>query len=84
MKFFQFGCWNQLKEKKSICDNRNPTNPLSRVMKTLAEKTIETAPDFIIISGDNYYSEKPEVVVKKKNNPSRPTHFRLAMFTKRY
>lgn len=66
MKFFQFGCWNQLKEKKSICDNRNPTNPLSRVMKTLAEKTIETAPDFIIISGDNYYSEKPEAVVKKK------------------
>lgn len=60
MKFLQFGCWNQLKEKEGRCDITNPINPISRVMKKLKEYSEEDNTDFIIVSGDNYYTEKME------------------------
>jgi predicted MPP superfamily phosphohydrolase len=51
MKFLQFGCWNNL--------NGSESN-LKGVMKYLEQrvKTPSDKPDFIIVSGDNYYPEK--------------------------
>ena len=60
MKFLQFGCWNQLKEKEGRCDIKNPINSLSRVMKTLNEYIEFSHPNYLIVSGDNYYTEKIE------------------------
>jgi len=60
MRFIQFGCWNQLKEREK-CDKLNPSgNPLSKVMTVLNEYTREWSniDDFIIVSGDNYYPGK--------------------------
>ena len=55
MKFIQFGCWNQKK-----CMIGNPeANPLSNVMYNLNERiTTQGDIDFLIVSGDNYYTEK--------------------------
>jgi predicted MPP superfamily phosphohydrolase len=51
MKFLQFGCWNNL--------NGSEGN-LKGVMKYLEQrvKTPSEKPDFIIVSGDNYYPHK--------------------------
>ena len=57
MKFVQFGCWNQ-----KYCDMANSsTNPLSSVMKALNAYTETEKPDMLIISGDNYYTEKIKI-----------------------
>jgi hypothetical protein len=57
MKFVQFGCWNQ-----KYCDMANSsTNPLSTVMKALNAYTETEKPDMLIISGDNYYTEKIKI-----------------------
>ena len=55
MKFIQFGCWNQKK-----CMIGNPeANPLSNVMYNLNSRiTTQGDIDFLIVSGDNYYTEK--------------------------
>ena len=49
-KFIQFGCWNNI-NKKGCLEN---------VMKKLNEyvTTDVTKPDFIVITGDNYYPQK--------------------------
>jgi hypothetical protein len=59
--FIQFGCWNN-----GICGENND-NDLSKVMRLLKLKE----PEFIVISGDNYYPPKTEEVngdkkIKKK------------------
>ena len=66
-KFIQFGCWN----------NINENGRLKNVMDKLNEyvTTDVTKPDFIVITGDNYYPQKEtvegeivegEIVVKEK------------------
>ena len=49
-KFIQFGCWNNI-NKKGCLEN---------VMKKLNEyvTTDVTKPDFIVVTGDNYYPQK--------------------------
>ncbi len=59
--FIQFGCWNN-----GGCDETK-TNGLTNVMNSLKIKE----PDFVIISGDNYYPPKTEELngdkkIKKK------------------
>jgi predicted MPP superfamily phosphohydrolase len=52
IRFIHFGCWNQ-----GDCTEEG-TNPLSRVMKKLRNFIRNKVPNFIIISGDNYYPIK--------------------------
>ena len=54
MKFIHFGCWN-----KGKC-TEGGINPLSQVMTKLKElgKEMDPKTDFIIVAGDNYYSDK--------------------------
>ena len=54
--FIQFGCWNN-----GGCDETK-TNGLTNVTRSLSRKT----PDFIVISGDNYYPPKETIEGKKK------------------
>jgi len=57
MRFFQFGCWNNLNQKKGN---------LKGVMAKL-KTTIETSrPEFIVVSGDNYYPGKETFNGEKK------------------
>jgi hypothetical protein len=62
-KFIQFGCWNNL--------NTDPTTGktkgcLSKVIDKLKQHIRETnAPDFLVISGDNYYPHKTTVGTTK-------------------
>ena len=55
MKFIHFGCWN-----KGKCDKKTNGNPLSQVMNKLEThvKGMNPETDFIIVAGDNYYSDK--------------------------
>lgn len=57
--FVQFGCWNQ-----GSC-NEELVNPLSKVMHTLRQFSLEEKPDFIVVAGDNYYPEKAKTKDKK-------------------
>lgn len=54
--FIQFGCWNN-----GGCDETK-TNGLTNVTRSLSRKT----PEFIVISGDNYYPPKETIEGKKK------------------
>ena len=58
-KFIQFGCWNNI-NKKGCLEN---------VMKKLNEyvTTDVTKPDFIVITGDNYYPQKEKNKDKDKD-----------------
>lgn len=51
-KFVHFGCWNQ-----GGC-NKQGSNPLSNVMRTLRKYSSAHNPDLIIVAGDNYYPNK--------------------------
>ena len=54
-KFIQFGCWNNLNTKKG-----KPIGCLKNVL-TLVDTyltTEEKKPNFLVISGDNYYPDK--------------------------
>ena len=63
MKFIQFGCWNQ---NKCIIVNPN-ANPLSNVMYNLNSYISKQGDiDFLIVSGDNYYTEKKVNKEKEK------------------
>ena len=59
LRFWQFGCWNNLNTtiKK---DKLKALGCLKDVIKLINERSsiIETKPDFLIISGDNYYPNK--------------------------
>lgn len=66
MKFLQFGCWNNL--------NGSEGN-LKGVMEYLKQhvKTSSDKPDFIIVSGDNYYPEKDNTSNKDKTSNKNKT-----------
>ena len=66
MKFIHFGCWN-----KGEC-TEGGINPLSQVMTKLATrvKGMDLKTDFIIVAGDNYYSDK-EKQPKEGDRPQR-------------
>lgn len=49
-KFIQFGCWNNLNEGKGCLRN---------VMNRLKQHIETDKPEFLVISGDNYYPDKP-------------------------
>ena len=59
LRFWQFGCWNNLNTtiKK---DKLKALGCLKDVIKLINERSshTETKPDFLIISGDNYYPNK--------------------------
>ena len=63
--FIQFGCWNN-----GGCDETK-TNGLTNVTRSLSRKT----PEFIVISGDNYYPPKETIEGKKKNILLRMTFY---------
>ena len=54
MRFIHFGCWN-----RGICtpEGNNAVSSVMRELKTYVE-TADVKPDFMIIAGDNYYSNK--------------------------
>lgn len=54
--FIQFGCWNN-----GGCDETK-TNGLTNIMNSLKLKS----PEFIVISGDNYYPPKETIEGKKR------------------
>lgn len=54
--FIQFGCWNN-----GGCDETK-TNGLTNIMNSLKLKS----PEFIVISGDNYYPPKTEELIGDK------------------
>jgi hypothetical protein len=62
-KFIQFGCWNNI-NKKGCLEN---------VMKKLNEyvTTDVTKPDFIVITGDNYYPQKEKENKDKDKNKDK-------------
>jgi len=55
IKFWQFGCWNNLNTKKN-----KPIGCLNDVIKLINDKSNpeENKPEFLIVSGDNYYPDK--------------------------
>ena len=55
-KFIQFGCWNNLNEGKGCLIN---------VMNKLKEHIENDKPEFLVISGDNYYPDKGSDKKKK-------------------
>jgi hypothetical protein len=61
-KFITFGCWNNL--------NGDGTN-LESVIAKLKTEIQETNPNFIIISGDNYYPYKEEKEEKKEKKEKK-------------
>jgi hypothetical protein len=55
--FIQFGCWN--KGGCKLSENKEEFNPLTHVMYNLRKVTeSRNPPEFVIVSGDNYYPEK--------------------------
>jgi len=62
-KFIQFGCWNNLNQKGCL---RNVMNTLSSYLRN-RDKSPDKPPEFLVVSGDNYYPEKETINdVKKK------------------
>ena len=61
VKFWQFGCWNNL----NIDKNGNSVGRMKDVIDYIKETETE-APDFLIISGDNYYPGKTKQKKEKK------------------
>ncbi len=55
-KFIQFGCWN----------NINKNGCLENVMDKLKEYVTDVKPDFIVVTGDNYYPQKEKIKIKIK------------------
>jgi hypothetical protein len=55
IKFWQFGCWNNLNTKKN-----ETLGCLNKVITLINNRSIpeENKPDFLIVSGDNYYPDK--------------------------
>ena len=53
MKFISFGCWNKGNPKKSEYPINHLLNKLNIFLST-------TKVDFIVITGDNYYSNIPK------------------------
>ena len=53
MKFISFGCWNKGDPKKSEYPIKHLLNKLKKILST-------TNVDFIVITGDNYYSNIPK------------------------
>jgi hypothetical protein len=64
MKFISFGCWNK-------GDPRNPEYPIYHLLNKLDEFLSTTKVDFIVITGDNYYSNI------KKEDPDTKTKYTL-------
>ena len=56
-KFIQFGCWN----------NINKEGCLEKVMSKLNEYVTNFNPDFIVVTGDNYYPQKEKKKDKDKD-----------------
>jgi hypothetical protein len=70
-KFIQFGCWNNINKKGCL---KNVMNELNKSVTT------DFKPDFIVITGDNYYPQKEtvegetvegETVVKEKKEKKK-------------
>ena len=66
VKFWQFGCWNNL----NIDKNGNSVGRMKYVIDYI--KATETeAPDFLIISGDNYYPGKTKAKKEEKEKKEK-------------
>ena len=53
-RFWQFGCWNNW--NKELPYSRNVLKDIKKRLKNI--QNIKNKPDFLIISGDNYYPDK--------------------------
>ena len=60
-KFIQFGCWN----------NINKDGCLEKVMIKLNEYVTNFNPDFIVVTGDNYYPQKEKKKDKDKDKQKK-------------
>jgi hypothetical protein len=60
-KFIQFGCWN----------NINKEGCLEKVMIKLNEYVTNFNPDFIVVTGDNYYPQKEKKKDKDKDKDKK-------------
>ena len=59
VKFWQFGCWNNLNIGRM-------KDVINFMKKKLDEETKKlSAPNFLIISGDNYYPGKQVMILRK-------------------
>jgi hypothetical protein len=65
-KFIQFGCWNNINTKGCLEDVMDKLNKYV---------TKDFKPDFIVVTGDNYYPQKEtvegEIVVKEKKKEKK-------------
>ena len=66
VKFWQFGCWNNL----NIDKNGNSVGRMKYVIDYIKETETE-APDFLIISGDNYYPGKTKAKKEEKEKEKK-------------
>ena len=66
VKFWQFGCWNNL----NIDKNGNSVGRMKDVIDYIKETETE-APDFLIISGDNYYPGKTKAKKEEKEKKEK-------------
>ena len=67
VKFWQFGCWNNLNIGRM-------EDVIDFMKKKLDEETKKrSAPDFLIISGDNYYPGKPSKTIEEKKKDDNTT-----------
>ena len=69
VKFWQFGCWNNL----NIDKNGNSVGRMKYVIDYIKETYIKEteAPDFLIISGDNYYPGKTKAKKEEKEKKEK-------------
>ena len=68
VRFLQFGCWNNLNLTKNKQDEPIPLGNSKKVMDLVKSRIMEhDPPDFIIVSGDNYYPDK----IKSKTDKTR-------------
>ena len=60
-KFIQLGCWNNMNYDKNNSCIYSTMNKLRKYLKEETEK-----PNFIVVSGDNYYPDKETILTTKK------------------
>ena len=66
VKFWQFGCWNNLNIKKGA-----PIGRMKDVLNKIKDTKQEDKPEFLIISGDNYYPGKTKAKKEEKEEKEK-------------
>ena len=66
VKFWQFGCWNNMNIKKGA-----PIGRMKDVLNKIKDTKQEDKPEFLIISGDNYYPGKTKAKKEEKEKKEK-------------